>query len=408
MGLEMTDTPFLLSPADLKRQAEAMQPDMVQIRRHLHAHPELSGHEQQTAAFVAGALHQLGYRVREGVGGVGVVAELGEVGGPCIGLRVDMDALPIEEHTGLDFASQRQGVMHACGHDVHTTVGLGVARLLAPLANQLPGRLRLLFQPAEEIAKGAGWMVKAGALDGVDGVFGVHVYPSLAAGMIGVREGTFTAAADQLVVEIHGESGHGARPHEALDAIWVASQVVTGLQEAVSRRLDPLRPVVISFGSIKGGRVYNVIADRVRLEGTVRCLNAATHRQLASWIVDVIQGIAAVHGAKATVDLKTITPSVVNDPVYTRCLEQAAIAVLGRDKVVNLPEPSLGAEDFAEMLQEVPGCMFRLGVAGKDGCRPLHHGSFNPDEASIATGVSVLAGALLGQLATAASAAHQR
>ena len=397
----------LLSPADLKRQAEVLQPDLVQVRRHLHAHPELSGHEQQTAAYVAGALHQLGYRVREGMGGTGVVADLGQGNGPHLGLRVDMDALPIEECTGLEFASRRQGWMHACGHDIHTTIGLGVARLLAPLGNQLQGRLRLLFQPAEEIAQGAGWMVKAGALDGLDGLFGVHVYPNLSAGTIGIREGTFTAAADHLVVEVHGESGHGARPHEALDAIWVASQVITGLQEAVSRRMDPLRPVVISFGRIRGGCAHNVIADRVRLEGTVRCLHTTTHRQLPEWINQVVQGITAVHHGRATVDLKAITPPVVNDSRYARCLEEAAIAVLGREKVVNLPEPSLGAEDFADMLQEVPGCMFRLGVAGPDGCRPLHHRSFNPDESCIATGVAVLAAAILNRFAAAAANGHE-
>ena len=306
-----------------------------------------------------------------------------------------MDALPIEERTELPFASRRQGLMHACGHDIHTTVGIGVAHLMAPLAHRLPGTLRLLFQPAEEIAKGAGWMVKAGALDGLDAVFGVHVYPPIAAGKVGVRAGTFTATADELIVEIFGESGHGARPHEALDAIWIASQVVTGLQEAMSRRIDPLHPVVISFGQIQGGRAANVIADRVLLRGTVRCLHPDTHQQLSNWIEGVIQGIVGIHGARAHVNLRSITPSVFNDPGQTRYLEKAARAVLGDDNVEYLSQPSMGAEDFAEMLKHVPGCMFRLGVAGPEGCYPLHHGCFNPDERCIATGVEVLTATLL-------------
>jgi len=386
--------------AALRQETEALQGDLVKIRRHLHAHPELSGQEQQTAAFVAGALYQLGCNVREGVGGAGVVAELGTGSGPKLGLRVDMDALPIEECTGLPFASRRQGLMHACGHDIHTTVGLGVAHLMAPRAAQLPGTLRLLFQPAEEIAQGAGWMVNAGALEGLDALFGVHVYPELPVGKVGIREGTFTATSDELTVEIVGESGHGARPHEALDAIWVASQVVTGLQEAVSRRLDPLHPVVISFGQIEGGCASNVIAKRVRLKGTVRCLNQGTHHKLSSWIEKVIQGIVAIHGAQAHVDLRSITPSVVNDPSQTRCLARAACAVVGEENVEHLPQPSLGAEDFAQMLQHVPGCMFRLGVAGSEGCYPLHHGCFNPDEGAIAIGVDVLTVTLLHRFAS--------
>ena len=384
-----------LAVSELRQQVQDLQPHLVKIRRHLHAHPELSGQEQQTAAFVAGSLYQLGLDVREGVGGAGVVAELGSGPGPSIGLRVDMDALPIEERTGLPFASRRQGLMHACGHDIHTTVGIGVAHLMAPLAPRLPGRLRLLFQPAEETAQGAGWMVKAGALEGLDAVFGVHVYPPIAAGKVGIRAGTFTATADELIVEILGESGHGARPHEALDAIWIAGQVVTGLQEAVSRRMDPLHPVVISFGQIQGGCAFNVIADRVLLKGTVRCLHPDTHQQLHGWIEGVIQGIVGIHGARCQVSLRAITPSVFNDASQTRCLEKAARAILGDDNVEHLPQPSLGAEDFAEMLKHIPGCMFRLGVAGPEGCHPLHHGCFNPDEKAIATGVEVLTATLL-------------
>ncbi|MFM7651729.1 MAG: M20 family metallopeptidase, partial [Vulcanococcus sp.] len=260
----------LLSTAALHQALQAALPELIALRRHLHAHPELSGHEQQTAALVAGELRSLGWRVREGVGRTGVLAELGPehaAGGgpaPLVALRVDMDALPVEERSGLPYASRHQGVMHACGHDIHTTVGLGVARLLAPLAEQLTARVRLLFQPAEETAQGAAWMLADGAMDGVNALFGVHVFPSLPVGSVGVRSGSLTAAAGELEVEVLGEGGHGARPHQSTDAIWIAARVVSGLQEAISRRLDALHPVVVSFGRIEGGQAFNVIADHVR------------------------------------------------------------------------------------------------------------------------------------------------
>jgi amidohydrolase len=214
--------PDLLSRDQLKAEVKAAQQELLAIRRHLHAHPELSGNEHQTAALVAGELRKLGWRVQEGVGRTGVLAELGPSGGPVVALRVDMDALPVEERTGLPYASLNQGLMHACGHDIHTTVGLGVARILGPLAEQLVGTVRLLFQPAEETAQGAAWMVADGAMQGVDALFGVHVFPSLSVGTIGVRSGSLTAAAGELEVEVLGEGGHGARPHQSTDAIWIA------------------------------------------------------------------------------------------------------------------------------------------------------------------------------------------
>jgi len=283
--------PDLLSRDQLKAEVKAAQQELLAIRRHLHAHPELSGNEHQTAALVAGELRKLGWRVQEGVGRTGVLAELGPSGGPVVALRVDMDALPVEERTGLPYASLNQGLMHACGHDIHTTVGLGVARILAPLADQLGGTVRLLFQPAEETAQGAAWMVADGAMQGVDALFGVHVFPSLSVGTIGVRSGSLTAAAGELEVEVLGEGGHGARPHQSTDAIWIAARVVSGLQEAISRRLDALHPVVVSFGRIEGGKAFNVIADHVRLLGTVRCLDLELHSQLPGWIEETVQVI---------------------------------------------------------------------------------------------------------------------
>jgi amidohydrolase len=384
-----------LPPAELKAQVAADLPELVAIRRHLHAHPELSGNEHQTAALVAGELRGLGWRVQEGVGRTGVLAELGPPQGPTVALRVDMDALPVEERTGLAYASRHQGLMHACGHDIHTTVGLGVARILAPLADQLMVRVRLLFQPAEETAQGAAWMLADGAMDGVEALFGVHVFPSLAAGSIGVRSGSLTAAAGELEVEVLGEGGHGARPHQSTDAIWIAARVVSGLQEAISRRLDALHPVVVSFGRIEGGKAFNVIADHVRLLGTVRCLDLELHAKLPAWIEDTVKALCEGHGGQARVRYRCISPPVHNDPVLTQLVAEAATELLGRSQVHWLEQPSLGAEDFAELQRDTPATMFRLGVAGPQGCTPLHSNSFAPDERCLAVGVEVLSASLL-------------
>jgi amidohydrolase len=285
--------------------------------------------------------------------------------------------------------------MHACGHDLHTTIGLGVARLLAPLAGILRARVRLLFQPAEETAQGARWMLADGAMEGVQALFGVHGFPSLAVGTIGVRSGSLTAAAGELEVEVIGEGGHGARPHQSTDAIWIAARVVSGLQEAISRRLDALHPVVVSFGRIEGGKAFNVIADHVRLLGTVRCLDAEVHALLPGWIEDTVQALCRGHGGEARVRYREIAPPVHNDPVLTALVEGAARDLLGSAQVLRLEQPSLGAEDFAQLLSGAPGTMFRLGLAGPEGCTPLHSNTFALDEGALAVGIQVLTLSLL-------------
>ncbi len=379
----------------LEATLRAALPDLILLRRHIHQHPELSGHEQQTAALVAGELRRMGWQVREGVGRTGVVAELGPLEGPLVALRADMDALPIEERTQLPYASSRQGLMHACGHDIHTAVGLGVAQLLAGVADRLTARVRLLFQPAEETAEGAAWMRADGAMAGVQALFGVHVFPSLAVGTVGVRSGSLTAAAGELEVEVLGEGGHGARPHQSTDAIWIAARVVSGLQEAISRRLDPLHPVVVSFGRIEGGKAFNVIADHVRLLGTVRCLDQQVHAQLPGWIEDTVHALCRGHGGEARVHYRCISPPVHNDAALTELVADSAVALLGRPNVQWLEQPSLGAEDFAELLADTRGTMFRLGVAGSQGCTPLHSNAFAPDEGCLEVGIKVLTLSLL-------------
>ncbi|KGG14613.1 N-acetyl-L,L-diaminopimelate deacetylase-like [Prochlorococcus sp. MIT 0602] len=373
---------------------QSFLPDLIELRRHLHAHPELSGEEHQTAALVAGQLKEYGWTVTESVGKTGLIAELGNTNGPLVGFRVDMDALPVEEKTGLSYASLVQGVMHACGHDLHTCIGLGVARLFAENDSAFTG-IRLLFQPAEEIASGARWMKQDGATKGLDALFGVHVYPELPVGFIGVRNGTLTAAAGKLEIEIIGDGGHGARPHQTVDSIWIAAKIISGVQEAISRQLDSLLPVVISFGKIEGGNAFNVIPDRVRLLGTVRCLDPQLNQTLPNWLERQIKAIASSLGGKAVVRYIPIAPPVFNDFDLTNLVEQSAKFLLGDEKVKRLELPSLGAEDFAEFLEDVPGTMFRLGVAASDGCAPLHNGHFAPDENSLEIGISVIFHTLL-------------
>lgn len=380
--------------SQIKDIANTLAPRLIEIRRHLHAHPELSGQEYQTAAYVAGVLSSCGLQVQEAVGKTGVIGELAGRGTErrLLAIRTDMDALPIQELTNLEFASRTPGVMHACGHDLHTTLGLGTAMVLSQLADSLPGKIRFLFQPAEEIAQGASWMLQDGAMEGVEAIFGVHVFPSIPARSIGIRYGALTAAADDLEILIQGESGHGARPHEAIDGIWIAAQIITTLQQAISRTQNPLHPIVLTIGKIEGGRAHNIIADRVRMVGTVRSLHPDSHENLPQWIENIVAHVCKTYGAKYEVNYSRGVPSVQNDPTLTRILEQASREAWGSDRVQIIPEPSLGSEDFSMYLQHAPGCMFRLGVGYSDKPNyPLHHPRFEIDEAAIATGVVTLA-----------------
>lgn len=378
----------------IKELATTLEPNLIEIRRHIHSHPELSGQEHQTAAYVAGVLSSCGLHVRKAIGKTGIVGELkgSSNNDQWLAIRTDMDALPITECTNLDFASCNTGIMHACGHDIHTTVGLGTAMVLSQLGELLPGNVRFLFQPAEEIAQGANWMIEDGALENVEAILGAHVYPTIPAGSVGIRHGVLTAAADDLELTIIGKSGHGARPHEATDAIWISSQVITNLQQAISRTHNPLRPVVLTIGKISGGRAPNVIADLVKMSGTVRSLHPDTQKTLPAWIENIIANICSSYGAKYELNYRQGVPSVQNYPLLTQLIESVALEAWGSDRVITLAEPSLGAEDFSLYLQKVPGMMFRLGVGYKDKYNyPLHHPQFEADESSIVTCVVVLA-----------------
>jgi amidohydrolase len=379
----------------IKELTVSISSRLVEIRRHIHAHPELSGEEYQTAAFIAGVLSANGLHVEEGIGRTGVIGELKgtQSSDDILAIRTDMDALPIQERTSLEYASSIPGVMHACGHDIHTTVGLGTAMILSQIASELGGKVRFIFQPAEEIAQGANWMVKDGVMNNVAAILGLHVFPSIPAGSVGIRYGALTAAADDLEIIIIGESGHGARPHEAIDAIWIASQVITSLQQAISRTQNPLRPVVLSIGKISGGRAPNIIADRVQLLGTVRSLHPETRNNLPDWIEKIVSNVCNSYNAKYQVNYRQGVPSVQNDNALTQLLQSAAEEAWTNERVQILPEPSLGAEDFSIYLEHAPGAMFRLGVGYEERIinHPLHHPQFEVDESAIMTGVVTLA-----------------
>ena len=378
----------------IQQLANNLTPRLIEIRRHFHAHPELSGREYQTAAYVAGVLSSCGLTVKEGIGKTGVVGELQGNGKSqrYLAIRTDMDALPIHEMSQLEFASRNAGIMHACGHDLHTTIGLGTAMILSQLKELLPGKVRFLFQPAEEIAQGANLMVADGAMKDIDAIFGVHVFPSIPAQMVGVRYGALTSAMDDIEIIIQGEAGHGARPHQAIDAIWIAAQVITTLQQAISRTQNPLDPLVLTIGQIQGGKASNIIADQVKMVGSVRSLNPELRENLPEWITNIVSNICQMYGAKAQVNYKHCLPSVQNDQSLTKVIERAAQEALGEEKVINILEPSLGAEDFAIYLAHAPGTMFRLGVGQKGQHNyPLHHPRFTLDESSIFTGVVTMA-----------------
>lgn len=383
-------------PADLLQQARTLAPDLVALRRALHRYPELSFQEHATAARVAEELRALGLAVRTGVGGTGVTAELGSGEGPTVALRADMDALPIHEETGAAYASEVPGVMHACGHDVHMSGLVGAARLLVEehRAGRLPpGRVRFLFQPSEEGMDGEGKsgavrMIEDGAMDGVDAVLGLHVWAHLPAGVLYLREGPLMAGSDEVVVEVRGRSSHAARPDEGVDALVLAAQGILAAQTVVSRGLSPMQQGVVSFGTIEGGVAPNVLADRVRLHGTLRYFEDEVRERLRGGVERAF-ATAGVMGGSAEVSFRSGYPPVVNDPRTTAAVREAAADLLGAGALQEA-EPMMGAEDFAFLARRAPGTFLWLG-AGLPDRREHHHPRFEIDESVLPVGAAVLA-----------------
>ena len=367
---------------------------MREIRRHLHRHPELAFAEFATARFIAEQLEKLGIPCTEQVNRTGIVASLGsgKKGAPCVALRADMDALPITEQTGLPFASETPGVMHACGHDGHVAMLLGAAALLKEKEAELPGRVVLIFQPAEEGDGGAQGMIAQGALDGVKAIFAGHIDRNYALNEIVVQPGLISAFTDEFTIEIRSQGGHAAKPHETADSILAAGQLITSIQAIVAREIHPCLPAVITVGAIHGGDAANVIASRVVLEGTVRTTSPETRSVCLAGLERMTKALEQLHRVETTFAMVEGYPPVVNDPVAARIATEVAAAIVGQDKVKSQPLPSLGGEDFSFFLQKIPGCMVRFGAKRTDGRdAPAHSPEFDFDEKILPTGALFLA-----------------
>lgn len=354
---------------------------LVLWRRELHQHPELSNHEFATTERLTRWLQQADIRLLPLALNTGVVVEIGQ-GEPLIALRADIDALPIEEATGLPFASQNAGVMHACGHDIHSSVMLGVAYRLKAQEKQLKGRVRILFQPAEETFNGAQALIDAGALEGVQAIFGMHNAPDLPVGTLKTRGGAFYANVDRFVIHIHGKGAHAARPHEGIDSIVIGSQIVTTLQTLASRIYSSQESVVVSVTRFTAGNTWNVLPQTVELEGTVRTHNDAIREAIPQRMRSLIEGIAGSFGATATLDWQPGPPALVNSPAWA----DVALTVAGESGYkVETATPQMGGEDFAFYLHHVPGAFVSIGSASDFG---LHHPGFAPNETLIEPAVN--------------------
>ena len=362
---------------------------LVAIRRDLHRHPETSWNETRTAERIEKRLVELGLEPRR-ICGTGVLVDVpGGREGARVALRTDIDALPITEETGLPFASENSGAMHACGHDGHTAMLLGAAELLA--ADPPPGPVRLIFQPAEEVGTGASALIEAGALEGVAAIFGGHLDVHFPAGTIFVTPGPVAASTDLLRIRIAGRGGHAARPHETVDAVVVASHVVLALQHVVSRGIDPAEAAVITVGCLQAGEVANAIAGSANLEGTIRAFKADVRERLLAETERIARATAALHGAVAEVEIERGTPPVVNEARATALAREAAVSVAGPERVASLPGANMAGEDFSFYQERVPGCYVRYGARPSGPAHPNHSSRFDFDEAALGWGAAWLA-----------------
>ena len=373
-------------------RANKIKDELVNWRRDFHMHPELSFEEHRTAKVVADALEGMGIRVKTGVGITGVVGYLGE-GPPVVGIRADMDALPLQEANDVPYASQNPGVMHACGHDAHTAILLGVARLLAEMPDRPPGEIRFLFQPSEEkwdeeLKSGATRMIEDGALEGLDAVIALHVDDDTSAGQIEIMGGYASAAVDAFRATIIGQGGHGAYPHETIDPTFILAQVINAIHGIRARRIKPIQSAVISIGSIQAGHTTNVIPDKVELLGTIRSFDAAVRKQLSEELEKAF-AVSRTFGGDYTLTIENGYPAMYNDTEVAEIIRQAGVDLLGEENVF-ADEAQMGAEDFSYMSELAPGAMFSLGVKIDDTPRPAHSPTFDLDEEALPVGVAML------------------
>jgi amidohydrolase len=375
----------------LKNMCERLEqryPELVRFRRDLHMYPELSFREVETPKKIAEYLTRLGIGVRTGVGGRGVVGTLkGAKPGKRIALRADFDALPIQDEKEVEYKSRVPGVMHACGHDIHTASLLGAAAVLSEFRHEIAGEVVFIFQFAEEeVPGGAIHMIEDGCLDGVDEIYGAHVWAHLPVGTIGVIPGRAMAAGDRFEIEIIGRGGHGAKPHVTVDALFVGCQLVNSLQSIVSRQVDPLQSAVVTVGTFHAGKAYNVIAGDAVIGGTVRTFDEDVRNAVEASIRKMTDAVCTIYGAQAVVRYERGYPVLENHPEPIRKVEQCAVRLVGEEKVLR-PQPSMGMEDFAYYLRKVPGAFFYVGGGNEQigAVYPHHHPKFDVDESAMLT-----------------------
>ena len=371
-----------------------LEDEVLAIRRSIHQWPELSEQEYKTCELIAAKLDEMGIPYETGIADTGIVAVLeGAVPGPVVALRADIDALPIQEETGLPFASQNPGVMHACGHDAHAAVLLGTARVLSQMRDELCGTVKFFFQPAEETVGGANRMIQAGCLENphVDYVLGLHVEPLIESGKVGIRYGKMMAASDMIDVTIRGKGSHGAHPDEGIDAIMVAASILTTVQTVVSRRVSPLESAVCSFGKIQGGTVRNQIADTVELSGIIRTLDPKQRIFVREQVKGIAESVAAAMGAEINFHITESYGPLVNNDTITAVVEKNAAEMLGKENIILEPSPDLGCEDFSFFALERPSCFFHLGCYSEAAGEyvDLHNSKFDIDETCLMTGVEL-------------------
>lgn len=383
--------------------ARKIEPRIVNTRRTIHSHPEMGYQEEQTSTLVQARLRELGIPFRPGLAKTGVVAQIkGELGdGPCVLLRADMDALPIDEQSGVPFSSEVPGVMHACGHDAHTAMLLGAAELILDRKSTFAGTVKLMFQPAEEGGGGAARMIDDGVLaePRVDAAFMLHVWPDLEVGQVACGPGAQLAGANSFTITVRGRGGHGARPHETIDPVVVGAQIVLAMQTLVSREVDPTVPAVVTLATFHAGNVSNVIPDEAVLKGTIRAFDGELFKHLEQRVREVATTVASALRASVDVEFATSYPPSVCDPAMAEHLGASASSLLGAGAV--LPsKPEMGAEDFAFVLQKVPGAMLWLGVKNPDwpAPKPVHTATFDIDEGALPIGTSAMAGVALDYL----------
>ena len=389
-------SPSLFEQVD--RCVTRLAPELVEIRRHLHAYPELSGTEYASTAFVGKRLTAAGILQQSAPDGRGIITAISRpspLKAPVVALRADIDALPIAEENDVPYRSRNAGIMHACGHDAHSAILLGALCGLNS-ASPIPVGWRGIFQPSEEAGHGAREMIERGALDGVDAIVALHVDPTIASGQLALTAGPQTAFCQDFEIEVRGRGGHGARPHNTVDPIAIASHLVTLIYQALPRKTDARDPLVVTIGQIQGGHVANVIPDAVTMKGTVRALDFVVSRNAREIITKLCRGTAQTLGGAVRISFDAQLPGVVNDPAVTAICLDAARDVVGADHVLVQGRPSMGAEDFADYLTSVPGCMIRLGVRrrGKK-ITPLHTSTFDIDENALLIGARLLARVLL-------------